>query len=113
MDCDHAELNGFVFCSRPSTFTDSIMTIGGWELGLSSAGFTDTKPLVVGKNNFPSCARIAAGCEPAVHSRVGRPSVSVNVRQEMALVGLAAKSFNDFFEIRIRPMLEPIHKSPA
>src|SRR5476649_494908 len=97
MDCDQVESSRFVFCSRPSTRTDSIKTCGGCKFGLSSAGFTDTKPLVVGNQNVPSPVRHAAGCEPAEHSRVGSPSDSTNVRQEMAFVVPPAKSSSDFF----------------
>src|SRR5271154_1896089 len=106
-DCDHAESRRFVFCSRPSTRTDSIKTTGGSGLVLRFSGFAEAGPLMVGSHRLPSGARHAAGCEPPEHSRVGRPSALPYVRQEMEFAVPSAKSSSDFFEIRISPALEP------
>src|SRR5215469_467171 len=69
------------FWIRPPTETDSITTGGSNEFVLSDEGFTNTNPFVVGNQRTPSFVLHAAGWDPSVHSRVGKPSASTKIRQ--------------------------------
>src|SRR5437870_4947622 len=81
-----------------STNTDSITTGGGLVLGRNSAGLIVARPLMVGNQSFPSPLRQAAGCEPEVHSPVGKPSGFPYTRTWIKLVRPSAKSFKSFLE---------------
>src|SRR5689334_217330 len=110
MDSGSLARSELLVCGCSSTNTDSITTGGGLVFRRSSAGFTVARPLMVGNQSFPSLLRQAAGCEPEVHSTVGKPSGLPKARAWIQLVSPSAQSFKSFFETRTRPALDPIHK---